>query len=729
MARARVDSAKAGTARTAAPVLADGFALALCITLIGVFWIDKFALADGRGFLSGDLFVYYYPTYAQFGALLRSGSSLLWDPHSLTGMPALASLQRGYAYPPHLVFALLPTSMAMAALTWIHLSLGAGGTFWFARRIGLATRGAAVAALLFGIGHHFPALTFFPNLLEAASWFPLGCALCVSLPERSSGGAVAGLAAVWALSLLAGYPQASLFTVYGWAGVLAILLAWRSRPPRVWLRSYARLALVGLVGSLLAAVQLVPTFELVREGVRSGGALSIARMFPFGVPDGLGEAFAQLAIHGAGTRLFLGFGLIAGCLAPFAFLGPARRRLAAGLLLLGATFGLLALGPATPAFELLRQLPGLSSFRLPNRGLFVTSFALALVAALAIETLQARLEARNAGGRRAWLLIPLWIAVVAEPFFAARSGLGLPYLHDDVLVYEEASRLAGTIEDRTARILIPDTFPQPVLPSKAASLHGLHSFSSYAPINTRRQSLYFDYLDRGRLDRSPDEAPFHGFVTGYAGWLQRRRLLDLAAVRYVVLPGPEGARHRRALLAAGFEPRSGVRLGGKVMSIWTNPSALPRAYVSERALPALAPAEMLARMSESDFDPRAGVYVEGAVAGDAASSRPAGEPMAPPRVRIVRDAPTAVEIEAEVGAPGVLVLSDAFYPGWTVTVDGARGRILPVNLLFRGVELSAGRHRVVFEYRPRSVWIGGSLSAVGFVALLALGWRERSAAR
>jgi uncharacterized membrane protein YfhO len=63
----------------------------------------------------------------------------------------------------------------------------------------------------------------------------------------------------------------------------------------------------------------------------------------------------------------------------------------------------------------------------------------------------------------------------------------------------------------------------------------------------------------------------------------------------------------------------------------------------------------------------------------------------------------AVEIEVESPEGGILVLHDIYYPGWEATVNGARQPILRANVLFRGVEVPAGRHKVAFEFRPLSL--------------------------
>ena len=62
-----------------------------------------------------------------------------------------------------------------------------------------------------------------------------------------------------------------------------------------------------------------------------------------------------------------------------------------------------------------------------------------------------------------------------------------------------------------------------------------------------------------------------------------------------------------------------------------------------------------------------------------------------------------VSLAVETDRNSVLVLHDIYYPGWEAYVDGERRPILRANLLFRGVEVPPGRHRVEFRFRPLSV--------------------------
>ena len=61
-------------------------------------------------------------------------------------------------------------------------------------------------------------------------------------------------------------------------------------------------------------------------------------------------------------------------------------------------------------------------------------------------------------------------------------------------------------------------------------------------------------------------------------------------------------------------------------------------------------------------------------------------------------------------------MSETYYPGWKVYIDGNEGAIYRANYAFRAVPLNPGNHRVVFVYKPSSVILGGVITLVGIVA-------------
>ena len=72
-----------------------------------------------------------------------------------------------------------------------------------------------------------------------------------------------------------------------------------------------------------------------------------------------------------------------------------------------------------------------------------------------------------------------------------------------------------------------------------------------------------------------------------------------------------------------------------------------------------------------------------------------------------------VALDVNMRSAGLLVLADVYYPDWTLTVDGQPRDILCVNRMMRGALLSAGKHHLIFRYRPQSVYWGAVLSILG----------------
>jgi hypothetical protein len=73
------------------------------------------------------------------------------------------------------------------------------------------------------------------------------------------------------------------------------------------------------------------------------------------------------------------------------------------------------------------------------------------------------------------------------------------------------------------------------------------------------------------------------------------------------------------------------------------------------------------------------------------------------RAAIASMQPGRIEIDAESAMGGVLALHALYYPGWVAEIDGKPAPVLRADILFRGVEVPAGHHRIVFRYAPFSL--------------------------
>lgn len=186
------------------------------------------------------------------------------------------------------------------------------------------------------------------------------------------------------------------------------------------------------------------------------------------------------------------------------------------------------------------------------------------------------------------------------------------------------------------------------------------------------------------------------------------RLLQLGAVTHVI-----------SLDTRGLDALSLVTMRPSPFSepiyLFRVPDPLPRTFVVGRARVADGRAA-LETLLDPRFDPRREIVVASGAGGTSAGSAGHG--------RIAAFRADRVEIEAELNGAGYVVLVDTFDPWWRATVDGEDTPVLRANVAFRAVSVGAGRHRIVFTYRPPSVIAGLIVSAVGVVAGLGLAVRE-----
>jgi len=78
----------------------------------------------------------------------------------------------------------------------------------------------------------------------------------------------------------------------------------------------------------------------------------------------------------------------------------------------------------------------------------------------------------------------------------------------------------------------------------------------------------------------------------------------------------------------------------------------------------------------------------------------------------------SIKIAARSDQDGVLVLSETYYPGWKVYVDGIEKPILRVDGILRGAAIPKGAHTVEFVFRPNSFITGIIISICAMISLL-----------
>jgi hypothetical protein len=194
----------------------------------------------------------------------------------------------------------------------------------------------------------------------------------------------------------------------------------------------------------------------------------------------------------------------------------------------------------------------------------------------------------------------------------------------------------------------------------------------------------------------------------------RDRRLDVAAVRFVIVPAGEAAP---ALAALRADPRRFRELAGTGGDhVFENLRAFPAVWIVHDTI-AIADddAQAVAHFGDPRFDPahaalvsdpRAAIPHRGATAGD--------------RVAVTSGRSGEVDLAVSCASACMVVTSDALYPGWSGSVDGVAVPLVRADVALRGIAVGAGNHRVTLTYRPWSLYAGAAISVSALVVLLAL---------
>jgi hypothetical protein len=130
-----------------------------------------------------------------------------------------------------------------------------------------------------------------------------------------------------------------------------------------------------------------------------------------------------------------------------------------------------------------------------------------------------------------------------------------------------------------------------------------------------------------------------------------------------------------------------------------------------------SPEEVLARLSDPGFRPDLVALSEVPIPGLGAALNGSG-PAGTANLEIHGDERVVVGVVPD--RAGLLVLADAWYPGWKASVDGQERPIHRVDHAFRGVVVVPGDREVVFTYAPASFRVGAGASLVALLAAVGL---------
>jgi hypothetical protein len=709
----------------------------------------------------GDLVTQAYPWRTMVMRAVREGVMPLWNPAVLLGMPLQAQPQTAVFSPWTLLYLVLPIPIAWALLFPLRFALAGLFTAMFVRALGGSMLGSLASGVVFASCGFMTAWHGW-SLVDSAVWLPLVFLAVDRLSRVPNARRAAAAAVVLPLPIFGGHPEVALYVLLAGATFAAYRLVSpaadiATAPGHRWrFIGWSAAAAVGALG--IAAVQLLPTFEWIGEIVRTldadwghraaREAVAFLSRDHLRNPNVLGVAIPEAAAYvGVPTVL----------IAPLAL--KHRRGVALLFVLMVAGAIEIAYG-WPPAYELSRVLPVLRG--LPNwRLILVADFGLAVLAGLGISALQRRVaDSSSSLFASSWFVLAFgaWLAVAAGFTYALTLVNSLehpalmlvfgPWAAGALLVTTgalTAAALTGVISGRSfaaaalALVLIDMASfsfghvpfvkrDQLYAPSPTFTFLHQQAQSDYrvAPIDgtygNNFEMMYgllsatgYDFPLRrtaaflAPLLASPGTSQFHAETVVAAP----PALMNLANVKYLV-----ATTYNDSAAVLGAQPQrfKPVFSSGSVR-VFENVSVLPRAFFVAAAAVQIVDDEraQLARVQQADFDPAASVVLparpqfpdhEAAVATPAAAS-----------TRIEEQ--TNHRLRLRVAAPGlgIVVISQAYYPGWHATVDAKPAPVLRADYAIQGVAVPAGTHDVDVWFEPRSFRVGLTISAVTAVLI------------
>ncbi|HKN48868.1 MAG TPA: hypothetical protein VJ010_01410, partial [Actinomycetota bacterium] len=663
----------------------------------------------------------------------------LWNPYQGIGQPLAANMQSAALDPLFLAIDLHPTTRTWDLTYLFVFVLGSVMTYAFCRRLGIGVLGAVAGASAFSLFGYF-AMDTADAFVHVYVYLPILFLTVDGVARTGKLRWVAATGAAVAGCILAGMPESTFFVLVA-AGAYAVFRVLTADSGQRW-SAALRLFSAALLGLALAAPLLLLFVQYLGvayslhtpgHGARTGPlAALLSWITPFVRGETMSGGWAGVGID----RGWIGMAW-ATLLAVAAAAPRSTLRRSGGWFFIALGLVVLARNHSVPIVGLLGRLPGFDradsfAFAPP-----VAGFALAVAAAIGIDALgsgdirrrrlvigvvvvasvSAVLVAEGGGGSpvphvaldRRWVLVGGVAAafVIFAALVAVRSpdspgarrlaaGLATATLVAELLVLFPSSSIyaprsdpfrpppwldflqPALAQDPSGRVFGFDA----VLYPDTAGVFGLSDVRTVDALFLKRyvtylRSFVFPFVDRFTGDGLPDDTA------------QGNPMFDLLGVRYVLSSTKEldhgaGAGQYRFLGSSG-----GVK-------VYENSHGLPRAFVAQdvhRAgdmagavsyLQSLGSAWPDGTTRVDRFDPARQAVVEVAHGGSLPSPAGSGTQGPDRATRIASYDSQRVQVDVSAGSAGLLVLTDAYYPGWQATVNGRPAPILATDVAFRG---------------------------------------------
>lgn len=686
----------------------------LALAVIQIFcW--EYLLSARPVHLWSDASGFHYPLQRYAFDALKQGRVPLWDSSVYCGMTFAGNVQAALFYPPTwLLYAIewrqpsLPFK-AYEVFIFLHLWLGFVLCYlWLRERCDLLP--SILGAGVFALGGYMMWLLLHPGMLGAMTWLPLAFWGVDDAIRRVNWRPLWKVAAASALAFLAGYPAA-------WLAGCAIVMTYALASDKRW-KAAAGAVLALAASALLIAVQLLPGLDarsfmlLVQKygpGAYSWKTLIEAYLLPnwFNFNPGHATTYEPGALY-----FYLGIPAI------FAIgWAIARHRVRPYLQpLAGIAVALFMANPPHWFIEIVYRTPFLNNTLQPYN--FYAGIA-PMAALITATSLNDFLKLR---GKRS---TPWWLAIAAS---AAAVGWALR----NIAIWSDNGHFASHWDSVCQTAIATMLFSLCLWSWRQAGgrarilLAAALLFAVMVDYRVYGSGRWFNAMP-GDVDEEYLPYGIAGLDdAGYRAMERNRQFRDVSGQG----EGPHFLQYRIYGLATpeGFDPLITVQYRERIRK-WTE-------FTTQRNFNVdLRQEDMLQTLGIRYVTSRNESELDHWLAGNPKFRLIGRMPIfchvweyleAKPPYRFdgaaapVTWTPERREFQVQSATGGAFRLVEQYFTGWRALVDGQPTPIERWNGAFQSIAVPAGAHRVVFEFRPASVEIGGAVSLLAWIGLLAV---------
>lgn len=714
-----------------------------------------------------DVFSQLYPWKVLAMDLIRHGSLPLWNPFSFCGYPLLANWQSAPFYPLNIFMLIFGNSHGYGFMVFLQPILTASFMYLFLRQIKLSKIASMAGAIISAYSGFVMVYLEYATTGQIMIWLPLILYLFEKYFEKRNIRYLVLASLSFFPVLTAGFFQPAFYVTL----IAALYWVFRTLAHQGEIAKIKTIILGGvfiIVGVATASIQLIPTAELLSLSIRNldnniveyhYGLLPLRHFITFLAPDFFGNPATGNYWGAIQYQEAVGYFSVIALSIVIPILISKRRDWRLNLFS-GLFVGSIVLAFDNPISILVYQLKiPLISTGYASRWLLITAFSAAYLAAVALEKIERKKLIYSFFAMAGVLVITyglIWKNIL--PIDSVHSLIALRNLLLPIALTGAAFAASVVFKNKKilsslllillafdlGRFTIKFTpFSKPeyverqlpvfqyiknnsvserviseggyILPANTWMYPEIYSPDGYDPLLYKDYAVFFKALNMGRVKN--DNQDLNLDKNGFTRYLNLSNsdspLIDLVGVKY--------------LLAVKYDEYGKIRSWGKINEakvdlekykevfvdgetvVLQNGSVLPRVmlyYNAESEMDSTKAVEKLAK--EFDFKNKILLNKENL------NVYPKGQD---DFVKINSYSANKINLTANTQNGAYLLLTDTYYPGWKVFINGKEEKIMRADGIFRAVELPSGNSDITMVYKPTSFKIGAIISIISLAGL------------